>query len=118
MPNNIVILITIDKFDPNLVLVNIKLKPYRFIEDKTLQPILVKLGVLITNELVQIEEPKVLLIEPVNFQPIEFESINNHLTRGNIKGTYVHVYYYHDVHVEDVKGARWIHDFGWIRHLG
>jgi hypothetical protein len=40
------------------------------------------------------------------------------LTRGNIKGTYVHVYYYHDVHVEDVKGARWIHDFGWIRHLG
>jgi hypothetical protein len=30
---------TIDKFDPNLVLVNInKLKPYRFIEDQTFQP--------------------------------------------------------------------------------
>jgi hypothetical protein len=35
--------ITINKFDPNLVLVDTnKLKPYRFIEDQTLQPILVE----------------------------------------------------------------------------
>jgi hypothetical protein len=34
---------TIDKFDPNPILVNInKLKPYRFVEDKTLQPALAK----------------------------------------------------------------------------
>jgi hypothetical protein len=36
--------VTINKFNPNLVLVNInKLKPYRFMEDHILQPILVKL---------------------------------------------------------------------------
>ncbi len=34
---------TIDKFDLNLVLVNInKLKPYRFVEDQTLQLDLIK----------------------------------------------------------------------------
>jgi hypothetical protein len=37
------LLLIIDKFDPNSVLVNIdKLKPYRFIEDETFQPILAK----------------------------------------------------------------------------
>jgi hypothetical protein len=51
LPNNIVLLVTIDKFDPKLVLVNVnKLKPYMFIEDKTLQPIWVKLGDLVTDE--------------------------------------------------------------------
>ncbi len=35
--NNTILFVTIDKFDPNLVLINInKLKPYKFIEDKTL----------------------------------------------------------------------------------
>jgi hypothetical protein len=34
---------TIDKFDPNPILVNInKLKPYRFVEDQTFQPILAR----------------------------------------------------------------------------
>jgi hypothetical protein len=43
LPNNIVLLVIIDKFDHNPILVNInKLKPYRFIEDHTLQPILAK----------------------------------------------------------------------------
>jgi hypothetical protein len=33
----------IDKFDPNLILVNInKLKPYRFVEDQTFQPVVAK----------------------------------------------------------------------------
>jgi hypothetical protein len=41
--NNMVLLVIIDKFDPNLVLVNInKLKPYWFINDITLQPVLAK----------------------------------------------------------------------------
>ncbi len=41
---------TIDKFDPNPILVNInKLKPYRFVEDHTLQPILTKPSDFITN---------------------------------------------------------------------
>jgi hypothetical protein len=32
-----VLLVTIDKFDPNPMLVNVnKLKPYKFIEDRTL----------------------------------------------------------------------------------
>ncbi len=41
----------IDTFDPNLVLINInKLKPYRFMEDQTLQPILVKLNDFLSKE--------------------------------------------------------------------
>jgi hypothetical protein len=40
------------------------------------------------------------------------------LTHGNIKGTDVPIYYYHDVPIEDVKGVRRVHDFGWTRHLG
>jgi hypothetical protein len=44
--------ITIDKFDPNPILVNIKkLKSYKFIEDRTLQPILVNPSDLVTNKL-------------------------------------------------------------------
>ncbi len=40
---NINLLINIDKFDPNPMLVNIKkLKPYMFIEDKTLKHVFVK----------------------------------------------------------------------------
>jgi hypothetical protein len=41
IPNNIVLLVTINKFDHNPILVNInKLKPYRFMEDQTLQFVL------------------------------------------------------------------------------
>ncbi len=40
------LLVIIDKFDHNPVVVNInKLKPYKFIEDHTFQPILIKLGI-------------------------------------------------------------------------
>ncbi len=43
----------IDKFNFNLVLVNINnLKPYRFIEDQTLQPILAKPNDFLSEELV------------------------------------------------------------------
>ncbi len=41
----------INKFNPNLVLVNInKLKPYRFMEDQTFQPILAKLNDFLSEE--------------------------------------------------------------------
>jgi hypothetical protein len=65
--NNIVLLITIDKFDPNPILVNInKLKPYRFFEDKTLQPVLAYPSDLIIDELVQITKLEPLLVENEN----------------------------------------------------
>jgi len=46
---------TVDKFDPNPVLVNInKLKPYKFMDDQTLQPILAKPNDFLPKELVEI----------------------------------------------------------------
>jgi hypothetical protein len=75
------------------MLVNInKLKPYKFIEDKTLQAILVKPNDLVTNELVQTRKPKPLFVEPKEFQLVEFESICNYLT---------HVHHYHNVPIQD-----------------
>jgi hypothetical protein len=51
--SNIVLFITIDKFDPNPILINInKLKPYKFIEDITLQDVLVNLSDMVIDELV------------------------------------------------------------------
>jgi hypothetical protein len=50
----ICLLVTIDKFDPNQMFVNInKLKPCRFIEDKTLQLVLVKPNDMVINEPIQ-----------------------------------------------------------------
>jgi hypothetical protein len=57
-----------DGLDPNLVLVNInKLKSYRFIEDRTLQPVLVEPSDLVTDELVQTKKPNALYVEPKGF---------------------------------------------------
>jgi hypothetical protein len=70
-----------------------------FIEDKTLQHVLVKLNDLATNELLRTKELELLPIELEDLQPIEFEPVSNHLTLGSIKGKDVHVHYYHDVHV-------------------
>ncbi len=54
LPNNIILFVTINKFDPNLVHVNInKLMPYMFIEDKTLQHVLVKPNNLVIDEHIQ-----------------------------------------------------------------
>jgi hypothetical protein len=79
--SNIVLLVIVDKFDPNLVLVNInKLKPYKFIEDRTLQPVLTKLNDLATNELVQSRELEPLPIELKDLQLVGFELVSNHLT--------------------------------------
>jgi hypothetical protein len=72
-----------------------------FIEDKTLQPILVKPGDLVIDELVQAKELVPLLIELEDFQPIEFEMVNNHLTSSNIKATNVFIHHYHNLFVQD-----------------
>jgi len=96
--NNIILLVTIDKFDPNPMLVNInKLKPCKFIKYTTLQPLLAKPNDLITNEHVQTKEPKPLHVEPKDLQLVKFELVNHHLTHGIIKGIDVHVHYYHDM---------------------
>ncbi len=45
------LLITIERFDPNPKLINInKLKPYRFVKDYTLQPIMIKPSDLLLEE--------------------------------------------------------------------
>jgi hypothetical protein len=43
LPNNTILLLIMDKFDFNLILVNInKYKPYKFIKDKRFQFVLIK----------------------------------------------------------------------------
>ncbi len=76
------------------------MKPYRFIKNKTLQLVLTNLSDLVIDELVQIKEPKPLLIENASFGLVEFKPINNYLTLGNIIGTNVHVHYHNDVPIE------------------
>jgi len=74
--NNTILFITIDKFDPNPVLVNInKLKPYMFIENKTLQHVLVKPSDLVSDKLVQTKELDSLLVELEGFQLVKFEPV-------------------------------------------
>ncbi len=72
-----------------------------FIEGRTLQLVLAKPSDLAIDELVQIRKLEPLLVEHEDPQLVEFEPVNNHLTHGNIKGTYVYVHYYHDVHDQD-----------------
>jgi hypothetical protein len=101
LPNNIVLLVTIDKFDPNPILVNInKLKPYRFFKDRTLRSILANFSDLIIDEHVQITKLETLIVENDNSKLVEFEPINNYLTHGSIFGTYVLVHYHDDVPIE------------------
>jgi hypothetical protein len=84
------------------MLVNInKLKPYRFIEDKTLQPVLVKPGDLVTDELVQTKEHVPLLVELEDFQPVGFKLVSNHLTPGIIKITDVLGHHYDNLPIWD-----------------
>jgi hypothetical protein len=98
LPNNIVLFVTIDKFDPNPVLVNInELKPYRFIEDKTLQHVLVKLGDLVITEPIQTKEHVTLSIEPEAFQLVNFKPVSNHSTPSSIKTLDVFIHHYHNL---------------------
>jgi hypothetical protein len=77
------------------------LKPYGFIEDKTLQLVLIKLNDLVSNELVQTRKFDSIRVELEGFQPLEFERVCKKLTACNIKGTYVPIHHYHNVHVHD-----------------
>ncbi len=46
---------TIEKFDPNPIMVNInKLKPYRYVEDHIFQLVLAKLSDFLLEELVEV----------------------------------------------------------------
>ncbi len=81
------ILVTIDKFDPNPILVNInKLKPYTFLKDHTFQPILVK--------------PNVLLLE----EPVETNHYGNLFTKESVETNH-----FGNLFVEDLIGT---HHFG------
>ncbi len=65
-PNNTILLVTIDKFDLNPMVVNMnKLKPYKFVEDITLQPVLLKPSDLVIDEPIQTRK--------LDLQPIELE---------------------------------------------
>ncbi len=78
MSNNIVKLVTINKFDPNLVLVNInKLEPYRFIKDRTLQHMLAKPFDLVIDEHVQKEISYFVSIELVINHEINVSTNND-----------------------------------------
>ncbi len=51
LPNNIILLLTINKFDLNLILINInKYKPYRFAKDNKFQPVLTKPSDFLSKE--------------------------------------------------------------------
>jgi hypothetical protein len=68
------ILLIIDKFDPNLILVLInKLKPYRFVEDHTFQLILIKPSDILLEELVETNHSNNIFIE----EPIEVTCFDN-----------------------------------------
>jgi hypothetical protein len=56
---------------------------------------------LVIDELTQTKEPIPLSVEHEDFQLVGFESINNHLTLGNIKTTNVLVHHYCNMHVQD-----------------
>jgi len=101
LPNNIVLFVTIDKFDPNPVIVNInKLKAHMFIENITLQHVLVNLSDLIVDEHVKKKELEPLFVKNANFELVKFELVNNYSTHGNITRTNVPTHYYDNVHVE------------------
>ncbi len=59
------------------------------LKKKNLQPVLVKLGDLVTHEPIQTIEPIPLSAKPKDFQLVRFELVSNHLTFGNIKRTNV-----------------------------
>jgi hypothetical protein len=72
-----VLLMIIDKFDPNPVLVNInKLKPYRFVEDHTIQPILAKPSDFLPIESIETSYSGNLFIK----EPIETNHFGNLFT--------------------------------------
>jgi hypothetical protein len=73
---------TIDKFDPNPVLVNInKLKPYKFVEDDTLQLVLVKPNDFLLEEPIGIIYSSNIFIEEL----VETDHYGNLFTKNLVK---------------------------------
>jgi hypothetical protein len=99
-PINIIVL-TIDKFDPNPMLSTSTSRAILVHWKYNCKPILVKPSDLVTNEPIQTKELEPLHVELEYFQLVEFEPINNHLAHGNIKRIHVLVNYYNDVPIED-----------------
>jgi hypothetical protein len=66
-----------------------------FIENKTLQLVLVKPNDMVTDKPIQAKELVPLLIEPKDFQHVEFEPVNNHFTPISIKTIDVIIHHYH-----------------------
>jgi hypothetical protein len=64
---------------------NNKLKPYKFLQSKILQPALAKPSDLATDELVQTKKLEPLNVEHEDLQHVEFEPVDNHLTHDSIK---------------------------------
>ncbi len=52
---------------------------------------------MVINEPIQIDIPKPLLVENEDFEPINFELVNNNLTHGIITRVDVHVHYHGNV---------------------
>jgi hypothetical protein len=80
LPNNTMLLVIIDKFDPNPILVNInKLKPYRFVKDHTFQLVLIKPSDFLSKEQMEATHFDNLFIK----QPIEVtESIETNYSNN------------------------------------
>jgi hypothetical protein len=68
LPNNIILLLTINKFDLNLILINInKYKPYRFAKDNKFQPVLTKPSDFLSKEWIEATHFDNLFIkQPIN----------------------------------------------------
>jgi hypothetical protein len=71
-----------------------------FIENKTLQLVLVEPGDLVINEHVQTKEPIPIWVELEDFQRTRFKMTSIHLTLSNIKTTYVFVHHYHNLPIQ------------------
>jgi len=68
LPNNIILLLIINKFDLNLILINInKYKPYRFAKDNKFQPVLAKPSDFLSKERIEATHFDNLFIkQPIN----------------------------------------------------
>ncbi len=76
---------TIDKFDPNPKLVNInKLKPYRFMEGQTLQPILTKLNDFLLEKPMEVTHFNNLFTK----QQVEVTHFDNLFTKQQVEVTH------------------------------
>jgi hypothetical protein len=53
------------------------------------------LGDLVNDEPIQAKEHVPLLVEPADFQPVNFKLVSNYLTPGSIKTLDVLVHHYH-----------------------